>query len=193
MKAIFVRHGQSTGNAGFPTNDLSQLSLTELGQKQASLIADNWTEPPGLIVTSPYLRAIQTAAPTIARFPKARIETWPIQEFTYLEPSRWNGTSRAERLPQISAYWDDADPDYQDGPGAESFAALLRRAESAVDQLRAKSATENVVLFSHGQFIQAVWHAANHPNWTDREKKAHFWQFDQEHPIGNGELRDFTF
>ena len=29
MKAIFIRHGQSTGNAGIPCDDLALLELTE--------------------------------------------------------------------------------------------------------------------------------------------------------------------
>ncbi len=33
VRAIFVRHGQSTGNAGIPCNNLSLLELTELGRK----------------------------------------------------------------------------------------------------------------------------------------------------------------
>jgi hypothetical protein len=33
-------------------------------------------------------RTRQTAAPTIARFPDAPVKTWPIEEFTYLQPAR---------------------------------------------------------------------------------------------------------
>ena len=36
-----------------------------------------------------YLRTQQTAQPTIERFPEVPVAVWPIQEFTYLEPSRW--------------------------------------------------------------------------------------------------------
>jgi broad specificity phosphatase PhoE len=35
MRAIFIRHGQSTGNAGIPAHDLSLLDLTELGWRQS--------------------------------------------------------------------------------------------------------------------------------------------------------------
>jgi hypothetical protein len=83
MQAIFIRHGQSTGNAGIPCHDLALLELTELGHKQAREVAASWTETPSLIVTSPYLRTHQTAAPTIERFPNVPVEVWPIQEFTY--------------------------------------------------------------------------------------------------------------
>src|SRR3546814_5730649 len=40
----------------------------------------------------------QTAAPTIARFPGVPVEVWPIEEFTYLQPARWNGTRASTAL-----------------------------------------------------------------------------------------------
>ncbi|MCL1962490.1 MAG: histidine phosphatase family protein, partial [Desulfovibrionaceae bacterium] len=95
MKAVFIRHGQSTGNAGVPCHDLASIELTDLGHEQARDIAGSWTEAPSLIVTSPYLRTRQTAAPTMERFPDVPVEVWPIEEFTYLQPSRWNGTRSA--------------------------------------------------------------------------------------------------
>jgi broad specificity phosphatase PhoE len=50
------------------------LELTELGWSQAREVAANWTETPSLIVTSPYLRTQQTAAPTIERFPNVPVQ-----------------------------------------------------------------------------------------------------------------------
>ena len=105
MRAIFIRHGQSTGNAGVPCDDLGAIELTELGQEQARAVAASWTQAPALIVTSPYTRTRQTAAPTIARFPGVPVEVWPIEEFTYLQPARWNGTRSAERMPHLERYW----------------------------------------------------------------------------------------
>ena len=125
MRVIFIRHGESTGNAGVPCHDLGAIELTELGQEQAREVAASWIEAPALIVTSPYTRTQQTAAPTIARFPGVPVEVWPIEEFTYLQPARWNGTRSAERMPHLERYWSAADPDYCDGEGAESFATRL--------------------------------------------------------------------
>lgn len=69
MRATFIRHGQSTGNAGVPSPDLASIALTELGDAQARAVAAAWIETPALIVTSPYLRTQKTAAPTSAHFP----------------------------------------------------------------------------------------------------------------------------
>src|SRR3546814_4582064 len=61
----------------------------------------------------------------------------PIEEFTYLQPARCNGTRSAERMPHLERYWSAADPDYCDGEGAESFRALLGRCEAALARLAA--------------------------------------------------------
>src|SRR3546814_1258099 len=80
----------------------------------------------------------------------------PIEEFTYLQPARWNGTRSAERMPHLERYWREADPDYCDGEGAESFSTLLRRCEAALTRLAAMPAGSLAYVFGHGQFIQAA-------------------------------------
>jgi probable phosphoglycerate mutase len=175
MRAIFIRHGQSTGNAGIPCEDLALLKLTEQGCQQSRDVAVSWTERPDLIVTSPYLRAQQTAVPTIERFPDAPVEVWPIQEFTYLQPSRWNGTLSSERMPYIERYWTEADPEFCDGEGAESFSTLLKRGEDALQRLASLPTDTLVYVFSHGQFIQAVRWLVVDSKLSDREKMRKFW------------------
>jgi broad specificity phosphatase PhoE len=188
MKVIFIRHGESTGNAGIPSKNLALLELTRTGQSQAEEIAAGWLQAPDLIVSSPYLRTQQTAAPTMERFSSAPVEVWPIQEFTYLEPSRWNGTLSADRKPHIVAYWSAADPAYCDGPGAESFTTLLDRARNMLERLAALPADWFVLIFSHGQFIHAVRMLILHPYRTDAERMRLFWRTDGLPSVRNGEL-----
>ena len=191
MQATFIRHGQSTGNAGIPAHDLALLELTELGWRQSKEIAAGWTEMPSLIVTSPYLRTQQTAAATIARFPNVPVEVWPIQEFTYLQPSRWNGTRSSERMPYIERYWAEADPEYCDGEGAESFAALLKRAQTALDRLAAMPEDVLVYVFSHGQFVQAVRSVVIDAELSERDKMRKFWGKGSP-AISNAELVELS-
>ena len=188
---MFIRHGQSTGNAGIPCTDLATIELTEKGWSQARQVAADWIETPALIVTSPYLRTRQTAAPTIERFPDVPVETWPIEEFTYLQPSRWNGTLAADRAPHLVRYWGEADPGYCDGEGAESFAALLRRAEAALARLAALPSPSLAYVFSHGQFIQAVRAIVTEAELDDQGKMRRFWRRDEPPAIGNAELVAF--
>jgi broad specificity phosphatase PhoE len=187
VKVVFVRHGESTGNAGVPSFDLSQLELTDIGRGQAERTAANWQQTPTLIAMSPYLRTHLTAAPTIQRFPDVPVEILPMEEFTYLEPSRWNGTSRQARLPHIESYWGYADPLFCDGPGAESFQTLLDRVSRTLTRFEALPSDALVYAFSHGQFIQAVRQSLLHPTWTAQQKMAHFWAFNTEHPILNAD------
>lgn len=191
MRAILIRHGQSTGNAGIPSQDLAAIELTKLGWSQARQVAATWTAPPTLIVTSPYLRTQQTAAPTIGRFPDVPVEVWPIEEFTYLQPARWNGTRSAERLPHLERYWSTANPAYCDGDGAESFGTLLRRAEAALDRLAALAPGALVYVFSHGQFIQAVRAVVVEAALDDRGKMVGFWRKGEPPAISNTERVEF--
>lgn len=185
MRVIFVRHGESTANAGQPCFDLAGIELTERGHQQAQAVAGDWRAKPDLIATSPFLRTQQTAAPTQARFPSAPSTVLPMEEFCYLEPARWSGSSRAERLPFIEAYWRKADPRHCDGPGAESYAALLDRIQRTLRQLEAAAPGSLVYAFGHGQFMQALRLTLLYPHWSAQEQMRSFWPFNERHPILN--------
>ena len=193
MKVVFVRHGESTGNAGVPSFDLSKLELTDTGRAQAERTAASWQHTPTLIAMSPYLRTHLTAEPTIQRFPDTPVEILPMEEFTYLEPSRWNGTSRQTRLPHIEAYWGNSDPSHCDGPGAESFETLLARVERTLRRFESLPDDSLVYAFSHGQFMQGVRQSLLHPSWSAQQKMAHFWAFNAEHPILNADQLEVRF
>jgi broad specificity phosphatase PhoE len=171
-----------------PASDHSQIALTERGHAQAAAVAEIWKDRPELIALSPYLRTHLTAEPTMQRFPDVPVAVLPMQEFTYLEPSRWNGTSRKQRLPHIEAYWKAAEPDYCDGPGAESFSALLGRVATTLARLQQLHPDALALAFSHGQFMQALRISLLYPHWDNKKKMDHFWLFDQENPIQNAGL-----
>lgn len=176
MRAIFIRHGESTANTGLASVDVASIALTQRGEGQASRIAREWPEAPSLIVTSPFQRTKQTAAPTVARFPGVPVETWPIEEFTYLQPARWNGTTSADRRPHVERYWTAAEPAYCDGEGAESFGGFLRRVEATLARLAALPSTSLVYVFGHGQFIQAARTVVTGPDLDDTAQMRAFWR-----------------
>jgi len=100
-------------------------------------------------------------------------EILPVEEFTYLEPGRWNGTLRQTRLPHIKAYRANADPAHCNGPGAESFETLQVRVDCTLQRLQALGDGATVYAFSDGQFLQAVRLRLMHPTWTAQQKIAH--------------------
>lgn len=59
----FVRHGQSTANAGGVTMAHAEIPLSELGRRQAALVATLLDVEPVLLLSSTYLRAMETARP----------------------------------------------------------------------------------------------------------------------------------
>lgn len=121
------------------------------------------------------------------------METWPIEEFTYLQPARWNGTASAERMPHLERYWSAADPDYCDGEGAESFGTLLRRCETALARLAAMPAGLLVYVFGHGQFIQAARAIVADAHLDDRGKMLGFWRKGEPPAISNTQRVAFTW
>ena len=156
MKRVrLIRHGESAANAGQATLDHSTIPLTPKGFEQAHLVALSLNHPPDLIVASPFTRAHSTAMATAAVFPHIPFETWPIQEFTYLEPARCTSTTVADRREWVDAYWAKADPGFTDGEGAESFLDFMSRARSFLERLEAHHA-HDIIAYSHGQFINAV-------------------------------------
>jgi 2,3-bisphosphoglycerate-dependent phosphoglycerate mutase len=129
--------------------------LTPQGRLEAEQIAQAFTRQPDLLVVSPYLRAQQTAEPTLTRFQNVPTATWPVYEFTYLAAHHYDGTTGSERWPIAMIYWERNDPHYRDGPEAETFAELVERVWAIVDCLR-QNQNQFVALFSHGLFIRAL-------------------------------------
>ena len=182
-----VRHGESAANAGIATTDPATIPLTPAGRDQAQEVAIAFSQRPNLIVVSLYLRTRQTAEPTMDRFPDVLVETWPVQEFTYLSPGRCVATTAEQRRPLVDAYWRRCDADHTDGPGAESFSAMLDR----VRDLRHRLATHPagcIVVFTHGQVMQALRLLDAYPGDADRELMARFLEFDRHSPVHNGQV-----
>jgi probable phosphoglycerate mutase len=150
-----VRHGQSESNAGLATQSAGSADLTARGVAQAARVAAAIPERPGLLVTSPYVRARRTAEPAAARFPGVPLEEWPVEEFTYLAAANRAGSDNETRRPLVRAFWERSDPHFVDGEGAESFAAFLDRIHGTLARLALVDAPFTVV-FAHGLFLRVL-------------------------------------
>lgn len=158
-----IRHAESQANAGGRTSYPSEIALTQHGHEQARCVADAFTHAPDLIITSPYLRTQQTAAPLLERFPASQSLEMPVHEFTYLAPERCQNTTWQERVPMAAEYWKRCDPHYVDGLGAESFAGLIDRVNAFMAYLKENQGLF-IAAFTHGQFVQALlWRLISNP------------------------------
>lgn len=153
----FIRHGESVSNANYITRSPDCSELTERGHRQAEYIVPAFTNRPELVVVSPYIRTWQTAVPTIEYFKPVPVEEWPVHEFTYLHPERYNGTRGSDRASAARAYWERCDPFEKEMEEGESFAELIGRVDDVVARLREQQ-EPFITLFSHGLFIRAfMW------------------------------------
>ncbi len=153
----FIRHGESTTNAGLPSDSDQTTGLTEKGQRQASFVPLAVKEAPDLFVVSPYLRTQLTAEPTLHKFPQVPVETWPIQEFTYLGHQQYAGTSNKDRRKLSIGFFRRNDPEFVMGEGGESFNQFIQRVEDCLHQL-SETEHQRIILFGHGWFIRAsLW------------------------------------
>jgi probable phosphoglycerate mutase len=157
QQIMFIRHGESEAHVGKAATHIEEVGLTPLGEKKALEIASEFPRAPDLIVVSPYLRAWETADPTIKRFSQTPHAIWPeVQEFTYLGSLAGAFMTKKERSTYVKAYWERSDPRYKDG-NAESFFEFVGRAREALDKLRAELKKSNfIVVFTHEQFIRAI-------------------------------------
>jgi broad specificity phosphatase PhoE len=186
LRILLVRHGESEGNAGLPTEDPASARLTAAGEAQARAVASMLGPAPGLFVVSPYERARLTSLPSLARHPEVPVEVWPVQEFTYLAPRSYQGTTVSERRPDADAYWEAADPRAVLGPGAESYAEFHARAESARRRFEALG-PGLVVVFSHKKFINALlWAWLAGPREASASAMRRFRGFDRAMAFPNG-------
>jgi broad specificity phosphatase PhoE len=191
-RIFLVRHGQSVANAGGTAPDHITNPLTELGHAQAKAFAERFDCTPTLFLHSSFLRTRQTAEPLLQRFPDVPVEEWPIHEFTYLEPSRHNGTNEAQQMPHILKYWERPDPAYLGGPGAETFSQFLERAREGIRRLSRITTGGCVVVFTHGFMMQAIRLLLLFPDATDAELMRNFRRFHSSNFIENTESLEFA-
>lgn len=196
MKKVFlVRHAESASNAGRKTTNPVNNPLTEFGQEQARRFTSLWggkEEQPQLIVTSPYIRTQQTAAPFRAKYPETPHEEWAVEEFTQLCPKKYMGTTHHDRMPFVHAYWDRADPHYVDGEGAESFQMFATRVVALFEKAQSRR-EDYIVVFTHGGFMQgAVFHTLVGRPWSSEDMKA-FHEFQKGFPIDNVATLSFRY
>ncbi len=192
VRVWLIRHGESESNAGLPGGEPGASPLTELGRRQAVEIAESLAEPPRLIVTSPFVRARQTAQPTIDLFPGAACEEWPVQEFSFLGELHGQVTTTAGRRPLTEAYWDRADPHHAVN-GAESFSELFARTKDFLGRLGAREPGP-IAVFTHGLFIRAVmWSLLTGITTPDGDAMRGFRTFADTYLVPNGNVTELRY
>lgn len=180
----FIRHGESTANAGGLSVESIKVPLTAKGNRQALLLAEHIAFEPGRVLVSEFKRARETAAPYCARYQK-RPDVEPLlNEFETLSFELIEGLYGAQRRPLVEAYWEEAAPEKITGPLAESFVTFSGRVKSFRDDILPNLPPRSVC-FGHGMwFGMLVWQLMGFDYDTPLAMKA-FRRFQIGFPLPN--------
>lgn len=164
-----VRHGESSGNvardaaeaAGHPLIDIAErdvdVPLSPLGQRQSRALGE-WfgalaaDQRPTVLLTSPYLRAVETMA-SIAQAlgpagrPYAIDERVREKEFGML--NRLTKYGITAQYPEQAALRAHIGKFYYRPPSGESWCDVILRLRSVLDQIQLQYADERVLVVAH--------------------------------------------
>ncbi len=156
MKKVYlVRHGETSYNRDHLVQDGST-TLTELGHKQAELVAERLQSIDfSHLIVSDYERTKQTAQPTIERKSIEAIYTPLFREVR--RPSRFFHTSRKtdeyQNFMKLEFENFASNPEWHDSD-EENFVDASTRALEALQFL--KNLDGDVAVISHGHFIRHI-------------------------------------
>ena len=153
---VFLRHGESVGNAAARWQGQSDYMLTERGRAQAQALAKRWKSEGmkfDLVISSPLVRAKETAE-IIASFLDAKVELDPIlleRDIGEMEGLTAEEVRKMPQPPYVTPY------DPIGGEGEGDWALFLRAGQALHDLLRKPPGSYLIV--SHGGLLNQLMHA----------------------------------
>lgn len=151
-RIYLVRHAQSHANAGGITQENALVPLTPLGELQARAIAQLLPPSAVTIWSSPFKRALDTAAPYCERSGRPAAIRDDLREFETVDTVQLRGTTCEERETVVAGYWMKSDPDHRSGPAAETFREFHERVARARHEFLPGLA-DGSILFGHGMWM----------------------------------------
>ncbi len=157
-KLIFVRHGESLGNAVRVMLGHTDLDLSEKGYMQAAATAEALAgEKIDSVYSSDLLRAMNTARP---HADLRGIAVVPSRELREVDIGEWEGRSVVEI---IESYGEVFERDWHRGfgtftfPGGESVIAAGERFCYEVVRIAERHAGSTVLIAAHAAVIRSFW------------------------------------
>ena len=154
-----ARHGESLGNTG--ESHSVDPELSPLGHEQAERLAKRLKSVHfDAIISSPFIRAVQTAEKT-ANLKDIEIEIFPLLFEAGTEAGYEGvGLSELQKIyPRISMFSDGRE--YPLSLQKEDTQATYLRAKEAIDRIKSKFDEDaSVILFAHGTFNNYLTNAA---------------------------------
>ena len=154
-----ARHGESLGNTGEKICDDPELSFR--GQEQAERLAKRLKNTHfDAIISSPHIRAVQTAAET-AKVHGMKIELFPLLfEVGTYAGYEGIGLSKLRKIYPDIYMFSDGKP-YPLSLTEENRTITYNRAKEAIERIKARfGENSSVILFAHGSFNNHLTNAA---------------------------------
>jgi broad specificity phosphatase PhoE len=157
-KFIMVRHGESEGNRDRRFTISSEVSLTELGRRQAHEAAKRIARlfRPERVISSPFTRARQTSEIIVSEL-KLPIEIVHDLHERDLGSLKGHSYDDLRELARNDPGYDPTHGWLWRPPGGESYEDVRRRVIAAVESLLAKYPASETVIVSHGGVMLSVW------------------------------------
>lgn len=186
LKIYVARHGQNEDNAKGILNGRRDWPLTELGRRQGGELADGIRRA-GLVFDAVYTSPLRRAGDTAKVI--CFMNGWraPIMMPSLVERDFGSMTGKTiadiETLCAPDIVKTDTITYFLSPPGAETFPALLSRAERVIKDVQARHPAGAVLLVTHGDFGKMLYAAYYRLPWLDMLTKFHF---------GNAELLELS-
>jgi len=149
MMVYVARHGQTQWNLEDKVCGRTDLPLTELGLSQAELLAERTKELKiDLIISSPMLRARQTAVPTAALHKLPVLVDDRLIEQNY---GIYEGVSRFDE-----GFLSNKRHFAYRYPGGESMMDVAHRVYGLLEEIKEKYAGKNILLVCHGGVCRVI-------------------------------------
>jgi probable phosphoglycerate mutase len=146
-RLILVRHGATGHSLEMRFSGRNELALDDVGRRQAAALATRSYGEVAAVVSSPLLRAVQTAAAIAAPL---GLQVEVVDDLVETDFGVWEGLTFAEARERTPAELDAwlASPDTAP-PGGESFADVGRRVRGAREKVIAAHPEQTVVVVTH--------------------------------------------
>lgn len=204
-----VRHGESAGNVaralaesrGLPVIDVPHrdvdVPLSPLGERQACALGDWFAaqpddERPGVVLTSPYVRAVQTAQHIVERGRLACASLVHVHD-ERLREKEYGGIERLTRAGVIARFPDEArrydmvGKFYYRPPGGESWCDVILRLRSLLDHVQLQYRRARVLIVAHQVTVLCFRYLLEHMS------EAQILAIDREKDVANCSLTRYDF
>ncbi len=153
MKLIFVRHGESLGNAGGVMQGRAEYDLSEAGRQQAALLHQRFLDEsfqPTHVYSSPQARASQTAEIVSSSWDSPITHWDDLMEHDIGVFSGLAWPDIKQKFPEVSTEFEQ-NLDWQIVEGAETSSERRARGRRVIDTIISRHGNDDVVImFTHG-------------------------------------------